>query len=569
MELVKGVIEEEQIRMKLKKFSPQGPDDTLTEELVIALCAPVGSPLDNVSDTLSKFLAGYGYHKPTKIKISDYIKQECGIEVKNPPTIECKLKLIEAGNKLRQENGHDYLAKKVVSQILRERLINAKKNLRKENPSLTEESLENAEDIEIKDALQAEINRSRRHCYIINSIKNEGELKLLRKVYGDSFFQIGIVCPIEQRKLTLTKNKDDKDLNKIIDIDSGEEINNGQQMHKVFQASDYFIRMETEATLDAKISRFLTLLFEERISTPTVAENAMFAATSAAKNSACMSRQVGAAIADKNGEIISTGWNDVPRRTKSADILNTWDNRCHSHPTGAGFCRNDLHKNMLKDEIEKSIKGWLVSAAAYIDAQDNSGSASVDLINKILANKSITLDKILSKTKVKDLIEFSRAVHAEMHAIIRASGTGRDLQDSVLYCTTYPCHNCAKHIIASGVSEVYYMEPYKKSLAIDLHDDSLVESATEDRKLVALMPYEGVAPSRFYFFFGMKRKRKDSEGKYLKIDEITSAKPKTETNMESIPALETIILKSESRLDFEKSKTWSNDHGKGVSAANS
>jgi deoxycytidylate deaminase len=39
----------------------------------------------------------------------------------------------------------------------------------------------------------------------------------------------------------------------------------------------------------------------------------MFYARSAANNSSCLSRQVGASITDKNGNLISTGWNDVPK----------------------------------------------------------------------------------------------------------------------------------------------------------------------------------------------------------------------------------------------------------------
>ena len=32
-----------------------------------------------------------------------------------------------------------------------------------------------------------------------------------------------------------------------------------------------------------------------------------------------------------------------------------------------------------------------------------------------------------------------------------------------MYMTTFPCHNCAKHIIASGIINVYYIEPYAES----------------------------------------------------------------------------------------------------------
>lgn len=48
-------------------------------------------------------------------------------------------------------------------------------------------------------------------------------------------------------------------------------------------------------------------------------------------------------------------------------------------------------------------------------------------------------------------------------------------REATLYSTTYPCHGCAKHIVAAGISEVVYYEPYPKSRALALHDDSIQE----------------------------------------------------------------------------------------------
>ena len=47
--------------------------------------------------------------------------------------------------------------------------------------------------------------------------------------------------------------------------------------------------------------------------TPTLEENAMFHAQSAAVKSGCLSKQVGAAIVDENGNLLATGCNDVPK----------------------------------------------------------------------------------------------------------------------------------------------------------------------------------------------------------------------------------------------------------------
>ena len=45
------------------------------------------------------------------------------------------------------------------------------------------------------------------------------------------------------------------------------------------------------------------------------------------------------------------------------------------------------------------------------------------------------------------------AIHSEIDAIAHA---GTDLRGAVIFVTRYPCEGCAKAIIASGISEVFY-----------------------------------------------------------------------------------------------------------------
>ncbi len=45
--------------------------------------------------------------------------------------------------------------------------------------------------------------------------------------------------------------------------------------------------------------------------------------------------------------------------------------------------------------------------------------------------------------------------HAELNAILNHAG--RDLRGSVLYTTLFPCNECAKAIIQSGIAEVVYL----------------------------------------------------------------------------------------------------------------
>jgi deoxycytidylate deaminase len=258
--------------------------------------------------------------------------------------------------------------------------------------------------------------------------------------------------------------------------------------------------------------------------TPWASETAMYLAASAAGNSACLSRQVGAALTDEKDEVISVGWNDVPKFEgglyMSADSLSEdKDQRCWN--LEGGICFNDKEKH---DRAELLVAD-LIEAKIITEEQRETALAKV------------------KGSSLKSLIEFSRAIHAEMHAIILGSQVGGvRVRGGKLYCTTYPCHSCARHIVVSGVKEVYYIEPYRKSLAIKLHSDAISESETDVEK-VRILPYDGVSPSRYLKLFRVESDaRKTKEGK-LPIVNPRKAQPKFLKTMEALPVLEAIVVK--------------------------
>ena len=51
--------------------------------------------------------------------------------------------------------------------------------------------------------------------------------------------------------------------------------------------------------------------------------------------------------------------------------------------------------------------------------------------------------------------KYSYVVHAELNAILNAHG--KDLKGARLYVDLFPCNECAKAIIQSGISEVVYL----------------------------------------------------------------------------------------------------------------
>ena len=52
-------------------------------------------------------------------------------------------------------------------------------------------------------------------------------------------------------------------------------------------------------------------------------------------------------------------------------------------------------------------------------------------------------------------------VHAEQNAIADCAKRGVNCNESIAYITHYPCINCAKLLLASGIKVIKYIDDYK------------------------------------------------------------------------------------------------------------
>lgn len=148
------------------------------------------------------------------------------------------------------------------------------------------------------------------------------------------------------------------------------------------------------------------------------------------------------------------------------------------------------------------------------------------------------------------LLEFSRSIHAEMHAILSAAKSGSSsIVGGSLYATTYPCHSCARHIIASGISKVFYIEPYRKSLAVKIHKDAITESEHSQEKVRILM-YEGVAPRKYLSLYRVPSGASRKENGKLVKKHPKSALPVITSTLESIPVLESLTVQKLRKLEL-------------------
>lgn len=66
-----------------------------------------------------------------------------------------------------------------------------------------------------------------------------------------------------------------------------------------------------------------------------------------------------------------------------------------------------------------------------------------------------------------------RTIHAEMNAILQCAKFGASTADAEMYVTHFPCLQCCKAIIQSGVKAVYYAEDYKNHpLAVEMYESA-------------------------------------------------------------------------------------------------
>ena len=71
--------------------------------------------------------------------------------------------------------------------------------------------------------------------------------------------------------------------------------------------------------------------------------------------------------------------------------------------------------------------------------------------------------------------KYPYVVHAELNAILNANG--RDLRGSKLYVALFPCNECAKAIIQSGVKEVIYLSDKYDGTPMNLASKRMLHAA--------------------------------------------------------------------------------------------
>jgi deoxycytidylate deaminase len=439
-------------------------------ELAIGIVTPLGINHDDIASTIQDYFSHYGYHledyRLSKI-ISENYKDRLPTNIVVEPEHERISSHIAVCNEFRS------LVKKGDAVVLA-----AIHSIYEKRQSQGGGKLENT-------------------VHLFRTLKHPDEVRTLRDIYGKGFYLLGFTAAHEIRVAYLRDQKGIKDPQKLQDLmkrDALEIDPLGQHTSSVFHLSDCFFSVDEPTAWKKKFERFLHLIFANPLVKPPYKdEYAMFLAFAASLRSGDLSRQVGAVITSDRSDIIATGVNDAP---KSLGGQYWSDDEDNDH--------RDISKK--RDENDAIKQQMMLELLTKMNALSQSSKEQSELVRETLEGSMLN-----------DITEFGRAVHAEMEALLACARSGVSPVGGTLYCTTFPCHNCAKHIIDAGIKRVVYVEPYPKSKAYDLHKDALHLGSADkhnDNKVV-FEPFVGVGPWRFVDLFTMKHpeakelKRKD------------------------------------------------------------
>lgn len=445
-------------------------------ELVIGIVSPVGTDSSDIKSCIIDSLKQFNY-KTNIIKVSEHILSKFVVDLLDHSGNEYERIsfFMDKGNEIRKKTEDAAILMKGVAAYIYD---NYRKNNEGPQP---------------------------RNAYIIDSIKHPDEVEFLRHTYGEGFHLIGISDTYENRKRYLVRRKgmSENSAQTILDRDNNEKEKNGQHTGDVYQQADYFISAgDSPKETQGHIFRLLDLLFGDPFITPTFEEYAMFRAYVASLRSADLSRQIGVVVT-KDHEILAEGVNDCPKAFGGLywPVYNQEgeyedEDNGRDYKFDGGYDSNKIQQKKIIIDILKELD--------FPDTDEN-------------------IAKIKS-TGLGSLTEFGRVVHGEMEALMMCARNGISTKECSMYMTTFPCHNCAKHIIAAGIKKVIYIEPYPKSKALEFYPNEISQNGQDSEKKVLFIPFKGVGPHRFIDLFSMhsirwySRNRKNKDGYVIQWD---------------------------------------------------
>jgi len=490
-------------------------------EIVVGLIGPIGVELELLTSELEAAFSSVNYSTRQLHLIKGVWQYSSWNEPKSSVYHENYHKRMDAGNEFRDRlQRRDALACLAIAAVQNER-----------------EKLNTA-------THRTPASPIARCAYLLRSLKTPEEVELLREVYGSSFVAVAAYAPRALRLQALMRRiaqsigdpetrRYEWEAAKLLRRDEFEQEEFGQNMRDTYPLADVFIDVSSKCTAAKDALRFVELLFGHPEHTPRRAEVAMFHAYGAKLRSASAGRQVGASIVNLAGDILAVGTNEVAKAHGGqywSDEADKYDQRDYRRP---GDSAATMLSALLHDLILRLLRqGWLADDKKTIPIDDLYLLSKEELLKNIPKSKRQPNDPdtLGDKALVEKVIEYMRSVHGEMAALLSCARRGVAVKGCDMYVTTFPCHECARLIVAAGIEHVYFIEPYPKSRVAEMYDDSITVDAIGDDNHVVFSAFVGVAPRCFVELFdcpepsGRHRyaevARRNSDGSWVRWENI-------------------------------------------------
>lgn len=337
---------------------------------------------------------------------------------------------------------------------------------------------------------------------VIDSIRNSFEARYFRERYS-AFYLFAVNTENEYRFSRLTgefnkeqiKNLDveyDKDL-KISETFYKQDIKSCIQMADVYlyNPNDNADGGDTKRTLKISIVRYLSLIYQPGIITPTPEERTMQIAYTAKYNSGCISRQVGAVITDKFFSIKSTGWNNTPEGQTPCLLRNAED--------------------LINNTDSKSFSSY--EKGAVVKEMVNQAVVMKDRSNLVGRNLCFCFKQVQNVIESQKNQVHTRALHAEENAMLQISKYGGEgIKDGHLFSTASPCELCSKKAYQLGIKKIYYIDPYP-----GISSEQILDSGADNSK-PKLILFNGAVGKAYHSIFEPFMSYKDELDLRLNVD---------------------------------------------------
>jgi deoxycytidylate deaminase len=222
-----------------------------------------------------------------------------------------------------------------------------------------------------------------------------------------------------------------------------------QNLRDCIQKADIFVANPGDVkesatsirTLNSQLVRYVALAIRPGLVTPTRDERCMQIAFVAKLNSGCISRQVGAAVADGDYSIQAIGWNDTPKGQVPC-LLRDVDDLLRSQDAAAF---SDFELN------DPKLRGHLVTRFEKRNELRQTHGLKCPFCFKDAYNHI---------TKKSNQVH-TRSLHAEENAFLQLAKRGTTgISGGILFTTASPCELCSKKAYQLGIKEIVYVDPY-------------------------------------------------------------------------------------------------------------